>query len=292
MITFSDLVLYFMLYSFLGWICEVVYCSILAKQFVNRGFLSGPFLPIYGFGAIIILIMLKPLTGNPLLFFVATMVATTILEYVTSWAMEELFGLRWWDYSHEKFNINGRVCLKTSLLFGTLGMIVAYLIHPTTTKIVMGMSVQAKQVIAGIFLFTIIVDLIITIVNLIKLNKRIDKINELLKSAQMYNVEYTWFDRADINGSFVRLEEICIKTEDPALIDTTNQIRELTMKENPGKRFLAAFPNLKHPAFEQKLSEFMMKVKDKNAEILENLKKSPKQHIEEKEAEKKNSDKK
>lgn len=168
-ISFSDFVLYFMLYSCLGWICEVIYCSIPTKKFVNRGFLAGPYCPIYGFGALIILFLLQPFKGNPLLLFVFAVIATTMLEYVTSWAMEALLGIRLWDYSNRKMNLNGRICIKNSLIFGVLGVIVTYLVHPLTSQLVIGIGSEYKRVIALLLLATIAVDFVLTLKNLNKL---------------------------------------------------------------------------------------------------------------------------
>lgn len=99
------IVISFFIYSFLGWICEIIYCSILDKKFQNRGFLYGPYCPIYGFGAMIILKVLIPFSAHPIFLFVMGMFVCSVLEYVTSYVMEKAFHLRWWDYSKHKFNI-------------------------------------------------------------------------------------------------------------------------------------------------------------------------------------------
>lgn len=260
-----------MIYSFLGWICEVVYCSIPAKKIVNRGFLAGPYCPIYGFGALIILFLLHPFMENPPLLFVFAVIATTLLEYVTSWAMEALFGIRWWDYSNEKLNLNGRICLKNSLIFGVLSVIIAYLVHPLTSQLVMGIGSEYKRVIASLLVAAVAIDLITTLNALYKLDERLKKLKALLETAEKYNAEYTWFDKRDLQGSFLRLEEICAKTGDSLLLETTQKIRGLTMRENPGRRFLAAFPNMKHRAFEERLSGFMARFKDRSDKVHESI---------------------
>ncbi|MFQ7539298.1 MAG: putative ABC transporter permease [Clostridium sp.] len=108
-----ELILYFFLYSFFGWLCECIYCSIPAHTFINRGFLAGPYCPIYGCGALAVLHILDPFGYSIPLMFVMGIVVTSALEYVTSWGMEVLFHTKWWDYSSYPFNIHGRVCLKT-----------------------------------------------------------------------------------------------------------------------------------------------------------------------------------
>ena len=102
--------IYFFVFSVVGYICEVTYVYICNKKLVNRGFLHGPYIPIYGNGAIFITLALGQ-CKNVILVFLGSMLICSILEYVTSYVMEVIFHNRWWDYSKQKFNINGRVCL-------------------------------------------------------------------------------------------------------------------------------------------------------------------------------------
>ena len=102
--------LWLMIYSIIGWIYESTLCSITNKKLINRGFLNGPYCPIYGSGAILVILILGRIKNPVLLFFLGALV-TCSLEYLTSYVMEKLFHARWWDYSQRKFNINGRVCL-------------------------------------------------------------------------------------------------------------------------------------------------------------------------------------
>ena len=122
--------LLFIFYSFLGWLMEVTCKLIQYKRFINRGFLMGPICPIYGHGAIIMLILLKDFASNPFILFVMSMLVCTTLEYLTSYFMEKLFSARWWDYSNKKFNINGRVCLRNTLCFGILAIVLVYFLNP------------------------------------------------------------------------------------------------------------------------------------------------------------------
>ena len=114
----TDMALYFFMYSFCGWLMETALCSFQEKRFVNRGFLNGPFCPIYGCGIVLILIFLLPVRDGidklwvavPVIFAAGAFLAS-VVEYFTSWLMEKLFHARWWDYSHFRFNLNGRICL-------------------------------------------------------------------------------------------------------------------------------------------------------------------------------------
>ena len=127
----SSWFLFFFLYSVVGYIAEIIVVSINSKKIVlNRGFLIGPYLPIYGFGSLIMLIFLRRYEEDPIVLFVMGAFFCIALEYFTSLIMEKIFKLRWWDYSDKKFNINGRVCLDNALLFGIAGILVVKVIHP------------------------------------------------------------------------------------------------------------------------------------------------------------------
>ena len=122
--------LLFMTYSILGWMLEVTCKLIQYKRFINRGFLIGPYCPIYGYGAILITLLLGKYKSDPITLFIMTIVLCGTLEYLTSYFMEKIFKARWWDYSKRKFNLNGRVCLGTLLPFGIFGMILMYIANP------------------------------------------------------------------------------------------------------------------------------------------------------------------
>jgi len=127
---FLKVYLLFWLFSIFGWLMEVVVCSISDKKLVNRGFLLGPYCPIYGFGGVVIL-CLYSYRDEPLTCFILSMVICTIIEYISSYLMEKLFKVRWWDYSNDSFNINGRVCLRNSIAFGFLGMLCTSYLNPS-----------------------------------------------------------------------------------------------------------------------------------------------------------------
>ncbi len=121
--TFSTWLFFFYFYCFLGWIWETCYVSVLKAKWVNRGFMRGPFLPIYGSGAIVVLIFTLPFRTNPGLVFVVGMASATILEYFTGAAMEQMFHVRYWDYSNQRLNLNGHICVTSSLAWGMFSVI-------------------------------------------------------------------------------------------------------------------------------------------------------------------------
>lgn len=142
--------LFFYLYSLIGWIWESCYVSVKKGRWVNRGFLNGPFLPIYGFGAVTILISTMEVRDSILLIFLFGMTGATILEYVTGVCMERLFHVRYWDYSSQKLNLNGHICLISSLAWGFFSILLVKVIHPPVETMVLGISRMASETAAVI----------------------------------------------------------------------------------------------------------------------------------------------
>lgn len=176
----AEWILLFTIYSLLGWICESTYCSILAKKFVNRGFLNGPFCPIYGVGALLIVKLLSPFSDNLVILFFASLLLTSLLEYLTGFAMEKLFHAKWWDYSHRRFNIQGRVCLGNALIFGVMGVVVMRLVHPFVMRLVqMIPSFLAPFLAAGLAVY-FVGDTVVTIRTILDLNKKVAELQKVL----------------------------------------------------------------------------------------------------------------
>lgn len=128
-------ILYFFIYSCIGWILETIYAFIVLGHFDNRGFLLGPLCPIYGFGMLILIICLSNYKGNNLKLFFVAAVVLTYFEYVAGFVLEVIFDLKWWDYTNDFLNINGRVCLPFALAWGVIAILVVNYIHPFTEKI-------------------------------------------------------------------------------------------------------------------------------------------------------------
>ena len=159
----SKYFLLFVFYSFLGWLMEVTQGYVRHKKFVNRGFLIGPYCPIYGYGAISMTLLLKGYANDPIVLFVMAIVICSILEYTTSFVMEKLFKIRWWDYSNRKFNINGRICLETMIPFGILGCLMIYFVNPFMFAIIDMIPSNLFNIIAVILFIIYLVDNAISI---------------------------------------------------------------------------------------------------------------------------------
>ena len=164
------LFLLFLIYAIMGWIMEVILSLFTHKKFINRGFLIGPYCPIYGIGVLLIIWLLKRYTDNALVLFILAMFICMLLEYLTSFIMEKLFNTRWWDYSDMRFNINGRICLETAIPFGLGGMIIMYLVNPLFEGLLNMLSSKAIMII-GLSLLTIfLIDLGISLKVILRIN--------------------------------------------------------------------------------------------------------------------------
>jgi len=168
------LILTFILYAFIGWIYEVILEFYYGNGFVNRGFLFGPYLPVYGFGALLILfflynfskkkIYLSKLSITPVIVFILIFLITTIVEYITGTILDVFLQKRLWDYSHYAFNINGLVCLSASTRFAIGGTAFIYVLQPLFDKIIDFMNIKIRSVLAYGILIIVIIDFIFKII--------------------------------------------------------------------------------------------------------------------------------
>ena len=247
-----DTILYFttylILYSFAGWILESVSKTIEQRKFVNSGFLNGPFCPIYGFGAIIMILCLNFLKEKPILLFIAAFFILSIWEYLVGIFLEKVFKTKYWDYSHLKFNIQGRVCLKNSIFWGVLGVIFICYVHPFIQeyiKTIPNNILLYMNIIIGI---AILVDLVFSIIAITNFETMVKKINELGDSIKEKVKELKV-----LNGkNKLKLEE----TEKNSIESIEKIIQEL--KRNQAKlkiriyrqanRLKKAFPSMKSEA--------------------------------------------
>ena len=145
----------FYFYSFFGWCFESTYVTILEKKPVNRGFMRGPFLPLYGCGGVMMLIVSKPFYDNVLLVYVAGCVGATLLEYITGVTMEALFKVRYWDYSHKSFNYKGHICLESTLFWGVLTVVFSHFLQIPIERLVVAIPYNILSIISLVLTFGI-----------------------------------------------------------------------------------------------------------------------------------------
>lgn len=169
----------FTIYSFIGWCLETPFHSILAKKFINRGFLYGPFCPVYGVGCMLLIIFLTPLQNNLIILFITSSLVTSTLEYLTGYAMEKLFDNKWWDYTDNMFNLHGRICLKFSLFWGIGSVFVIKILHPFARSLINSIPLQYSIYICFLIIIYFIIDSILTIISIVKLNNYLQQLYDL-----------------------------------------------------------------------------------------------------------------
>lgn len=181
MYNFISYFMYFVIYSFFGYIMEVIVCSIYQKKLVNRGFMFGPICPIYGVGAILLVKGLSSFYENSVLLFFLGMVITSIIEYYTSYLFEKIFNNKWWDYSQRKDSINGRICLGNSIFFGIGTLLLIRYFHPKVINLVKNIPFNILVITTIIIFVLLIIDLIASCIIAYNLRSRIIVAEELKK---------------------------------------------------------------------------------------------------------------
>lgn len=215
----SRYILLFFVYSTcFGWVLEVIVSFIRYHKFINRGFMIGPYCPIYGVGGLLITLFLTRYQDDVFVFFVMTMFVCTVLEYITSYLMEKLFHARWWDYHYKKFNINGRVCVDVMAGFGLIGILVVYLLNPILFKYLEIIPSKVTIIIATVFAVVFLTDLIVSAVvisNLkhIKFKNRKDNTEEITKQVKNALMEKDAFTKRLVEA-FPNFQVLIKKTKE------------------------------------------------------------------------------
>lgn len=182
----SKLFLCFIIFSFLGWILEVLYGLYKLKKFVNRGYLTGPLCPIYGVSCIVLYLIFSPIS-NPLLLFFLSAIFCSVVEYLASLILEKIFKVRWWDYDYMKYNINGRICLEMTIPFGLLGFLSIYYLVPLIINLISVLPDENIYIIALISSILFLLDVIISTFIISKFKKNINKSNEKDNTIEVAN---------------------------------------------------------------------------------------------------------
>nr|WP_245186944.1 hypothetical protein [Enterococcus larvae] len=172
----------FFIYSFIGWVWETIYCSIKAGRFVYRGFLTGPYCPIYGFGILGVLYFLEPFKNNLVLLYLFSAVLVSVLEYVTSYILEKLFHASWWDYKDVPLNLNGRIALPISAFWGIACVLIVRVIHPRIQLLSDYLIAQFHWVLPALFTGILLVDLVYTVTNMQAFKRMTEEVNELFET--------------------------------------------------------------------------------------------------------------
>lgn len=231
--------LVFIIYSVCGWIIEEIFCTIVEKKIVDRGFLLGPICPIYGFGGIGMTLALTRFSESPIVVFCMAIILAAVLEYLTSYVMEKIFNARWWDYSNEKLNLNGRICIGTLIPFGIFGLIVIYLFNPFIFKNLGKVPIMVKHIVSGVLFIITLINFVVSMHIVSKVTRTADKLsNETSKD--------------DTN-------------------EITKEVKKELAKTLGGKRLVNAFPNF--TTFTRKVKVVVKKTTKKSKEVIKKGKK-------------------
>lgn len=179
MYTLTLLFMKFILFSIIGYVVEMITCAIIEHRWTNRGFLCGPMIPIYGIGSLLLVWVLKPFKEHLLLVIFLGMLLTTTIEYITGYVLEKIFHNKWWDYSHEKFNIHGYVCLKNAILFAIGTPIIVYIVDPYITSFLLQIKDSYLYVIAFIVFLVFLFDVIYSVIVAYNLRNRLIVVENL-----------------------------------------------------------------------------------------------------------------
>ena len=190
-----DYVWFFMIYAVVGWMVEVAYAAVETGKLSNRGFLNGPLCPIYGFGMVIVIFVLRPFNKNIPILFAGSFMLTSVLEFITGAVLEKLFNTKWWDYSDKPFNIMGYVCLKFSIGWGIGGVFIMRIIQPGVAKFVSKIPNTPGKIICAIYMISFVCDAAITVRDMVKFGMK-------LKSMEMLTTQLRSISDSMAQGIF------------------------------------------------------------------------------------------
>lgn len=267
--------LIFILFSFIGWISEVIYVGVTsAHKFVNRGFLHGPLCPVYGFGGVVILMLPPSLYATWIPLFFASMILCTIVEYFVSWLMEKLFHTRWWDYSHYKIQLNGRICLLNSILFGFLGVVVIHFVYPLMIDLLNSLGQKVINVSGVIILAVLSVDIFFTVRKLVDFANVMKKLKELGETLNSHYGQEEWFKKGsfiDMINSVIERAENRKEEFSQKILEKIDKVQNLRLPSV--ELFIKKFPSIKSTKYKDELNM----IKEKIHQKIEATKKKDKQ---------------
>lgn len=264
---FYELVWIFIIYAFIGWCTEVSYAALDTGKFVNRGFLNGPYCPIYGCGVVIVVWALTPLQDNIFLLFGGSFVLTTALEFVTGYILEKVFHNKWWDYSDKPFNVKGYICLKFSIYWGLACTFIMKIVHPAIYKAVTWIPFIPGVVILSILMCVFIVDCCITVSTILKFNKRLKVMDEMAATIRKLSDEIGENIYENVSGVIEKSEEF--QENHAELIEKFADARETTREKlADAKDDIMEFPG----ATREKLADATEAAKERLADALEEKK--------------------
>lgn len=224
-----ELITYFIIYSFLGWVMESIFRSICERKLINTGFLRGPFCPIYGFGATIMFLFLDRFENKLILLFCIAIIILTVWEYIVGVLLETLFHTKYWDYSDHKFNFQGRICLTNSICWGILGVLFVKYIHPFIQEVIAKIDINLINYIMAVLFTVFVVDMVTSIIRVKNIKATLEKIEDINKEIKE------------------KLKEIrALKKVKEEKITTTENIQQIieNLKKKRNKTILRLYKNV------------------------------------------------
>lgn len=288
---FYELVWIFIIYAFLGWCTEVSYAALDTGKFVNRGFLNGPYCPIYGCGVVIVVAILTPLKENFLILFAGSFLLTSVLEFITGFLLEKVFHNKWWDYSNKPFNIMGYVCLKFSIYWGLACTFIMDIVHPIIYKAITSIPFVVGVILLVIIMTGFTIDLCVTVSTILKFNRQLKLLNDVAAQIHKLSDEIGENIYENVNNVIEKSEEF--QETHAELIEKVSETKEkisekkaaynealkeklqlreelnhkyqnLLENKNKGfKRLLKAFPDMKSRNENDALNRFRNYLKEK-----------------------------
>ena len=258
-LSFYDIVIYFVLFAIAGYICEVIFAAIVLGKFVNRGFLNGPWCPIYGFGVVIVAICLKPLSKSLLVLFIGSVLLTSVLEYFTGFLLEKLFHQKWWDYSDDKFNLGGYICLKFSLLWGVACTAVVKPVLPAVDAVIRVVPHFVGLIVTGVIVALMLIDLSATVITIMGIKKKIRLIDSTVAKLKAGTEDM---------GGFISKETLIVKDKYEEIAKTAGEKKaELAGKKDALAKAVAE----KREANAERREELAKSVEEKYTAFVKSL---------------------
>ncbi len=260
---FRQAFLIFIMFSVVGWISEVLYVGIFHEhKFVNRGFLHGPLCPVYGFGGVVILLLPSSLYTTWIPLFFSSMIMCTVVEYFVSWIMEKTFHARWWDYSHYKFNLNGRICLLNSVLFGFMGLGVIHFVYPQMLRFLNWLGEFWGKLSADVIALGFAVDIIVTVRKLVDFSTTMEKLKNFGDSLRDHYSSETWFHSENFEAMLASVKEHAETNRDKISQSLLEKIDRLqTARNKAAESFMAHFPTMKSIQYKDELEHLKSRIK-------------------------------
>ena len=266
-VSYYFILMNFFIFSICGWIYESTFVSIRTGKPVNRGFLVGPMLPLYGTGATLVYLILRPVSHIPSLLYATGMLVATVLEYITSYLLEKIFHAKWWDYTKDPYNLNGRIALIPSLFWGFLSLLLFDTLEPLAIKFIDAIPYKTGVILLHVLIVVSCIDLVYTIITTINFRKQLENFynfrNELEK--QLEDIQFTSLRDiiSSTSNSFSEKMEATIQrlsslkenvAEDPRITALEEKFKTYTekytifTKKNKffgNRRIMDAFPTMK-----------------------------------------------